>query len=688
MLSSKTVEQLFIVDLTKLKIKILQPAIADIVKKFIAHEQSDYAKNLSSNELMERMIVFLEIIIRENLDTIAQCHVSYADFKKYVSGAGTESEKQEHILSFAKNLGASPRQILLDKKAFSRCFGDDTVTDRYHTKIAVLESHISFFLERLGTLGKHYLQNAQKKLNTDQKHVFKKIQISKIVMPLIDYKGDNRVRLAAFQCLSNILSHTPQEIQKDSVDEKTIQYIYRAALDKKQPIWIQCEALRLLESMSIQSLKKALEQRLSIPGDKDDLFVRSCAVKVLANNSTLLETSRSLFDTIIKDPSAFVRQAMVDALLHASPDDIQKYLWILALDDQDEKVRAYAINKIQSFARHTDLFDLFLKLILTVLTSEKNPFVMRVCLKVCVDGLTSWLEAGLESQAKTWYQYISKELGVVHTRHGDLSIRRWAAQAREIMWSEYHPDVKSLKTELQKIVDQIQPGKKKYLPRKLLKNHKKQNIGRLLAVICLNDFPLSLKSGFIKPCLYRGFHFGFRLWRVIFEFRHPSPDKRQAFKHTIGRWFSGNMHCHSQILCELSSTKVPGEPLFIPDESGWRPYLPLVDEMLSVIDNAGFWNHPTEIYSSEGITTVCPPKWWFTKMWARYQLTFHFYTYADMRNWTASTQEKAWTYVTSLKKLGFSIDYQTYSERMNGVETNADPMVLRFFQNSDREKNV
>ena len=207
-------------------------------------------------------------------------------------------------------------------------------------------------------------------------------------------------------------------------------------------------------------------------------------------------------------------------------------------------------------------------------------------------------------------------------------------------------------------------------------------------MICQDDFPLTLSTGFMKTCLYRGFHFGFRLWRFLFEFKHPSPDKRQAFKHTIGRLFYGNMHCHSQILCELSSTKVPGEPLLMPDESGWRPYLPLVDEILSVLDNAGVRNQPTMIYSSEGITTIRPPKWWIKKMWARYKLTRNFYTYAGMRNWEASTKEYPYSYVQSLKELGFIIDYTPYSTNSDGIEVKADPMVSRFFQiSSDKEKN-
>ena len=250
------------------------------------------------------------------------------------------------------------------------------------------------------------------------------------------------------------------------------------------------------------------------------------------------------------------------------------------------------------------------------------------------------------------------------------------------MWSEFFKDIQPLKIELLNIIDQVRPGKKKYLSRKLLKKYNIHEIGRLLAVICQNDFPLCLKIAWGKPCLYRGVYFGFRLWRFLFEFRHPSPDKRQAFKHTIGRLFHGNIHCHSQILYELTSTKVPGEPLLMPDESGWRPYLPLVDEMISVLDNAGFRNQPTFIYSSEGITTIWPPKWMVNKIWARYQMSFKFYRYARLRNWEASSQESPFLYVQSLKKLGFKINYEPYSESIDGLEHKTDPKVSRFFQQS------
>jgi hypothetical protein len=131
--------------------------------------------------------------------------------------------------------------------------------------------------------------------------------------------------------------------------------------------------------------------------------------------------------------------------------------------------------------------------------------------------------------------------------------------------------------------------------------------------------------------------FGFRWWRWWFEFRHPSPDKRQAFSHTIGRLFDGELHVPSAIMAELAQTKVPGEPLHISTEGGWRPFLPLPDELTSSIE-LGHIARPFRIFTAEGITTITPPTGW--QRWrANLKLTWYFRHYADKRNWLESMQE-------------------------------------------------
>jgi hypothetical protein len=83
------------------------------------------------------------------------------------------------------------------------------------------------------------------------------------------------------------------------------------------------------------------------------------------------------------------------------------------------------------------------------------------------------------------------------------------------------------------------------------------------------------------------------------------------------------------------------------------------------------------IFTSEGITTVTPPRGW--KRWrALIAMTWRFRLYADKRNWLDSMQEPAGAYVAALTELGFNIQFETYPDEDGGTLP-ADPMVLRFF---------
>jgi hypothetical protein len=201
-------------------------------------------------------------------------------------------------------------------------------------------------------------------------------------------------------------------------------------------------------------------------------------------------------------------------------------------------------------------------------------------------------------------------------------------------------------------------------------------VGRVCSVVSRADYDMQLQVTRRGYKLFRGHVFGFRWWRWWHEFRHPSPDKRQAFSHTIGRLFDGEMHIPSAIMAELAQTKVPGEPLHISAEGGWRPYVPLPDELTSAVE-LGRTTGEFRIFTSEGITTVTPPSG--RKRWrALIALTWRFRLYAEKRNWLDSMQEPASAYIASLKELGFEIRFETYPDE-TGAALPADPMVLRFF---------
>jgi len=276
-----------------------------------------------------------------------------------------------------------------------------------------------------------------------------------------------------------------------------------------------------------------------------------------------------------------------------------------------------------------------------------------------------------------WQQGLQPSIGHLHSESSSLSVRRWAAQTQELLWSNATSARRELKTQLQQTATSITPGSCKTMPHRWCKDHDEATLGRVLSVLAQNDFGYDLAPGWIRSRLMRGHKFGFRTWRLWHEFKNPTTDKRQAFPHTHGRIFYGRIRAPSAILSELAETKVPGEPLYISTESGWRPYLPLVDDMLSALDY-GLGTTPTQFYTSEGITQVFPPRSLTRKLYARTQLTRRFAHYAQLRNRNDNSSTKPNAYVNALKKLGFDIQFNAYPAEP-AAQTTGDPSVQRYF---------
>ena len=131
-------------------------------------------------------------------------------------------------------------------------------------------------------------------------------------------------------------------------------------------------------------------------------------------------------------------------------------------------------------------------------------------------------------------------------------------------------------------------------------------MGRTLAVLSQDDFGYDLQAGWWGYHLVKLPVFRFRLWRAWYEFRHPATDKRQAFRHTIGRVSAADVSAPSRILGELSQTKVPGEPLHMASDGTWRAFLPLPDDFISLLRRSLFKSrHHPRVLSGRRHRAAC-----------------------------------------------------------------------------------
>ncbi len=614
--------------------------------------------------IAESLVKFIYFRIDQELSTMTLRHEQYTEFNKRYSQAIYMREQKEHILDFAKTLGANRWQLWGDKKAFSRWFGQDAIIGRYQRMQTKSTRKLSFYLKRLGVVASIVLNKEDK---------WRALDLERHINPLLTYVGDYRVRLEAFRCLLMVIKKLPEQVRENSLTPDTLQQIYRASVDYRQNVWIQCEALNLIECFSLETLQVVLQKRFKEPGDDDDLFVRRHAVNVLGRNFDRLPALVEVIPLVVQDESPFVRQALAKALATAPIDQVQTYLRQLALEDKIAPVRAATLLEILTLLTRTELNDFLLTLLTDSLAKERDTFVLRTALKVatsaCItkEGTQHWIEPLLNKIEKIHsspdqLEEISTPIAI------PVEVRRWAAQAAEQLWCQM--EAQTLRARLQEQLSTLKPAQRQRLKEEV----DDTTLARVLSVLSQEDFGYDVVQNWFSKTVIRGHLFGFKLWRLIHEFRHPDPSKRQGFQHTTGRHFPGHLRIPSGILSELAETKVPGEPLFMGSEGGWRPYLPLVDELIDCLRQC-----EVHIYTSEGITTLERPKKFIRRLQARWKLTRHFARYAHLRNWNEQSQSPASAYIEALQSLGFTITYQSHTYP-NMDEFRADPAVLRFFQ--------
>ena len=621
----------------------------------------------------QRLVQFFVYDIEQKLKQISGMQRDYVQYCAAYGRAASEQERRQTILDFAKKLGASGKQLRQDKRSFSRWFGHDAVCDRYRRRHLALERHISFRLECMGNMASLVLSEDGEIV--EYKRLWNRMALEPVVKPVLSYDGDQRVTTEAFRCLSKALMGMPREYQQKSVGEDTLQYIFRSALQPTQLVWIQCEALQLLQSLSPESLERALHKRLSQPLDDEDIFFRRRAVILMGNNFANLVQLEELLSIVCDDPSPFVRQAVAEILPQASFANMQRYLRNFVLDDSVVQVRAAGLLSLVRLISHDSAFEFALQLLLDSLTREIDDFALRVGLKSALGCFAALMKTGQRDRIDLFYREILPRVETLHQSADSLSVRRWASQTRERLWCLNNAEARACYREFKATVRQVEPGRSRRLP-KNFSNIDDPTLGRVMSVLAQDDFGYEVESSWFGRFLTRGHIFGFRFWRLIHECRNPSPDKRQAHPHTTGRQFYGAIRAPSAIISELAETKVPGEPLYISDEDGWRGYLPLVDEVISVLPG-NFSAQPVYLYSSEGVTELIPPRSWILRIRAWLQLTLNFRHYAHLRNWKEDGQDSPDSYLQALQSLGIKILYRGHATDASPVSE--DPAVRRFF---------
>ncbi|MWJ28478.1 hypothetical protein GPM19_09710 [Halomonas sp. ZH2S] len=620
--------------------------------------------------LLDTLLDWVEVQRRE----IDRLHANHHEFTARLASAGSEDEIRGHVLDYARTQGAGRRQLQGDRSAFKRWFGPDAVSERYQKQFADCERHLSFSLERLGILGSIYM-GANTVTPDEAIQRWRKLNLEEGIGELLAYEGDLRVRLAAFHGLARVARSLPPEGRERYLGDSSLTYSYRLAMDHRQPVWLQTEALSLLSVLGYPAVVDIIERRLRRAAEGDDFFVRQHAVQVLGEHSDdpRLET---LLEMALHDPSPTVRQALIDLLIKLRPASLEQHLPVLALEDSAREVRGYAVHcLIRLVESDVSQVGFSRELVERGARQESQPITLRLYCHIIAAIAAILLDKGEQYALDQWSETGFAVLTTLHTQADDLRVRRWAAQARETLWCMADPEARRLHRELRTRLNKTPVNKRRSL--KVPEEVDDDRLGRVLSALTQDDFGLDASRSSGKLAFRRWERFRFRLWRAWYELMHSSPDKRQAGHHTIGRVYDGLFQVPSARMSELSPTKVPGEPLHMIDEDGWRPYLPLVDQVISSLDQS--WpTRPMKLYTSEGVTEITPPGGLVARLRARLKLTFRFAHYARLRNWEADSGGAANIYMLALQSLGFTVSFRTHTDP-DAKPLPQDPAVRRFF---------
>lgn len=673
-----TARTIFEIKLTPAQCRLHHKVIARLSKSFVTQtnvkeDKHDYL----TASVQFNAVQFLMQWIRDEIKQLNKIYRGYDEFVERYAHAVTIEEQQRLVLSFAKKLGADAQQLRGDKRAFFRWFGHEAVTERFQRRSAENGRDIAFVLRRIGVLSAELFLEGGRDQAAD---LWRRLAMEKFIEPLLMYTKFEPIRIAAFHCLVDPLHVLPQQVRQAGVSDETLRYVYRCALNQRQDIWLQCEALKLLDELSRENFLTVAVTRLESPGEDADLFVRRQIVRLLGSKIDESNESVQLIKAINSDPSAAVRQSLLPALNDAPLSLIEVCLYKLACDDSVAQVRAAAIYAFINLVKRPDCFELIENCLEKILLQEKDEFVLRVALHGVATGFVVLTEQA-RNEVSIWRDRLIPLVTELHRTAESTPVRRYAAKIRETVWLRGDAQAWQLVEQLQAFIKSVPEGRARALPKNLAARVHDEQFGRVLSWIAQEDFGFDVSLG-RRPKIIRGHKFGFRSWRFLHEFRNPSSDKRQAFRHTTGRIFPGKIRAPSAILAELAQTKVPGEPLYISTDNDWRPYLPLIDELISGLD-LSLAEKSLEIYTSEGVTQVILPDSFRKRLVARTKLTNRFVYFAELRNWHEQGGQAATHYLAEIQKLGFNFNFRAYGDSASSpivdMNTSVDDRVTRFF---------
>lgn len=386
-----------------------------------------------------------------------------------------------------------------------------------------------------------------------------------------------------------------------------------------KPAWLNAYIFELWAivnpALAIQEMKHQIFEEKG----PDHFFLRQALIKQLEK----MQQSEILFQKLnASDSSELVLFQLIDSLL-SSHSEVVKAL--ISQPDISEKVKSYAL--VQWCRTYPNRAGTLLQKQCSVI-EKMNP-LSRIILEESEVWLHRFYPQHPDSTLLLQYVLSLTQVSVPPLQNKAFELYESVVQKSLSGYAWF-------KTELSPRIEHFRSKQKGIL----LKQDcplSAEDLGRLLTTHCARSFPLEIQETRKKWIFYSGSQKQFALWRMFYEFKHPSPEKRRTTSHLHGKMARGTLRIPSQILSELSRTKVPGEPTYVEEIEGWAPHLPTVDDCLSLF-RFRLRGKQVAIFTFRGITRLEGPR---KKKWRLFlKMSWNYSKLDQLRRYACLSQEE------------------------------------------------
>lgn len=637
----------------KLSAKLLKTIAARLRGADVPDWTKEFAAKTDNLTLFSRVIEVLFASVSKE----KRLRFAFEVFSERAALATSEQEKRELMLELLSEIDNDPRQKRSDKKALARRLDLSGVVERYRTALLyesrVQEKTIVVSTELLANFANNDL-SAQ----ADKRKFFAKVlgeQTLEQKLNEIIHNADSwQTRAAALKFYIRLCSLLPISERENLLAPETIKLVVKLAQNGREETWVQNESLRLLIDIYPNQALDILETRLTTSNQsRDNLFIRAAVVRLIGERFAN-EQGAAVIERLIsrRDRSDHVRVETMRALAGFSFELASPLIFRITTGgkfiDACEQVRVAGVETLSALAakalRQTSENEnnqaletgrLFARLIL----ADKSLFVRKVALEELVD--LAKIEV---SRAQNLSEELKREnlplsrlcfettKNVLERNEEDLSFRRRVWWAREQLAIVLMPGADAAQQLFENKISQLYEGERCKIKLSELNDCSLETLIRYLSARASDDFGyfINLTNG-EGVVVQRGERWGTSFWRILHELRNPAPDKRKGALHITSRKPFGDFRAPSEILAELTKTRVPGEPLYIEMENSWRPFVPLLTDYLDILSPFNR-RRTAKLFTALGVTElICELNWREqVKLW--FKLSWNFEQIAELRN--------------------------------------------------------